>query len=459
MIESMITAFSVPDLRRRIIFTLAMLVIYRLVANIPVPGVNLEAWLQFTNQDSGNAVVNFLDLLSGGAVRNFSVMAMGVYPYITASIIIQLLTPIIPQLEELASEGESGRNKINKITYYMTVPLAFLQAVGQIRLIGFSLPGGLESLMPSFGFGPGQILPTLTSVVAMVGGTMFAIWLGELITEDGIGQGISLIIFGGIVSRMIPNLARLFTIPEQAARLFTIFGFITLTTLTILVIVIIQEGQRRIPVQYGRRVRGRKVYQGQSTYVPLKVNTAGMIPIIFAQSILTFPPLIANFFVGDMSTDGNILNQIARSISSFGSLQDPQAAPGSFFIYWGFYFLLVVAFTFFYTDVMVKQQNIPQTLQRQGGFIPGIRPGRRTEVYITSVVRRITLVGAVFLGLIAIAPGLMALVGAILRIESFEQSALVITGAGLIIVVGVVIDTMRQLEAQLLMRHYEGFIS
>ncbi|MDX1414602.1 MAG: preprotein translocase subunit SecY [Candidatus Promineifilaceae bacterium] len=459
MIESMVTAFSVPDLRRRILFTIAMLVVYRLVANIPVPGVNLEAWLQFTSQDSGNAVVNFLDLLSGGAVRNFSVMAMGVYPYITASIIIQLLTPIIPQLEELASEGESGRNKINKITYYMTVPLAFLQAIGQIRLIGFSLPGGLETLLPNFGMEPGQILPTLTTIVAMVGGTMFAIWIGELITEDGIGQGISLIIFGGIVSQMIPNLAGLFTIPDQTARIFTIVGFLVLTTLTVLVIVVIQEGQRRIPVQYGRRVRGRKVYQGQSTYVPLKVNTAGMIPIIFAQSILTFPPLIANFFVGDLSTDGNIINQIARSISSFGSVQDPQTAPFSFFLYWSFYFLLVVAFTFFYTDVMVKQQNIPQTLQRQGGFIPGIRPGKRTEAYITSVVRRITLVGAIFLGIIAITPGIMALIGAILRIENFQQSALVITGAGLIIVVGVVIDTMRQLEAQLLMRHYEGFIS
>ena len=459
MIESMRTAFAVPDLRRRIFFTLAMLVVYRLVANIPVPGVNLEAWLQFTSQDSGNAVVNFLDLLSGGAVRNFSVMAMGVYPYITASIIIQLLTPIIPQLEELASEGESGRNKINKITYYITIPLAFLQGIGQIRLIGFSLPGGLETIMPYFGFGPGQILPTLTTLLAMVGGTMFAIWIGELITEDGIGQGISLIIFGGIVSRMIPNLARLFTIPDQAARIFTIIAFVILTVLTVLVIVIIQEGQRRIPVQYGRRVRGRKVYQGQSTYVPLKVNTAGMIPIIFAQSILTFPPLIANFFVGDLSTDGNIINQIARSISSFGAVQDPQSAPFQFFIYWSFYFLLVVAFTFFYTDVMVKQQNIPQTLQRQGGFIPGIRPGKRTEVYITSVVRRITLVGALFLGLIAIMPGIMALIGQILQIESLRQSALVITGAGLIIVVGVVIDTMRQLEAQLLMRHYEGFIS
>ncbi|MEJ2751497.1 MAG: preprotein translocase subunit SecY [Chloroflexota bacterium] len=459
MIESLRVSFTLPDLRRRILFTIAMLVVYRLVANIPVPGVNLEAWLAFTGQQSGNAVVDFLDLLSGGAVRNFSVMAMGVYPYITASIIIQLLTPIIPQLEEMASEGESGRNRLNKITYYITVPLAILQAIGQIRLIGFSLPGGLESIMPYFGFDAGQILPTLTTLMAMVGGTFFAIWLGELITEDGIGQGISLIIFGGIVSRILPNLARLFALDDITARYFNIIGFLLLTIATVLVIVIIQEGQRRIPVQYGRRVRGRKVYQGQSTYVPLKVNTAGMIPIIFAQSILTFPPLIAQFFVGDLSTNGNFINQMARSVSSFGAQQDPTAAPFQFISYWGLYFLLVVGFTFFYTDVMVRQQNIPQTLQRQGGFIPGIRPGKRTEDYIMAVVRRITLVGAVFLGLIAILPGIMALLGTLLRIPGLEQSAYVISGAGLIIVVGVVIDTMRQLEAQLLMRHYEGFIS
>ncbi len=459
MIESLRIAFTLPDLRRRILFTIAMLVVYRLVANIPVPGVNLEAWLVFTGQESGNAVVDFLDLLSGGAVRNFSVMAMGVYPYITASIIIQLLTPIIPQLEEMASEGESGRNRLNKITYYITVPMAFMQAIGQIRLIGFSLPQGLEQIMPYFGFEGGQILPTMMTLMAMVGGTFFAIWLGELITEDGIGQGISLIIFGGIVSQILPNLARLFAIDDITAKYFNIIGFLVLTVATVLVIVIIQEGQRRIPVQYGRRVRGRKVYQGQSTYIPLKVNTAGMIPIIFAQSILTFPPLIAQFFVGDMSTEGNFINQMARSVSSFGAAQDPSTAPFQFASYWGLYFLLVVGFTFFYTDVMVRQQNIPQTLQRQGGFIPGIRPGKRTEDYIMAVVRRITLVGAVFLGLIAVLPGIMALLGTILRIPGLQQSAYVISGAGLIIVVGVVIDTMRQLEAQLLMRHYEGFIS
>jgi len=455
MLESVRTAFSLPDLRRRILFTIGMLVIYRLVANIPVPGVDLQAWLAFIGQESGNPAIDFLDLLSGGAVRNFSVMAMGVYPYITASIIMQLLTPIIPYLEELQSEGESGRNKINRITYYITIPFAILQAIGQIRLVGFSLAGGLEQIMPNFGFATAaQILPTLTTLMAMVGGTMFAIWLGELITEDGIGQGVSLIIFGGIVSGILPNLARIFALDDVTARIFTIVAFLVITILTVLVIVVVQEGQRRIPVQYGRRVRGRKVYQGQSSFVPLKVNTAGMIPIIFAQSIMTFPPLIANFFV---TGSGSWIDKAALSISTFSAQLDPRNAPLAFGLYWIFYFLMVAGFTFFYTDVMVQQQNLPQTLQRQGGFIPGIRPGKRTADYITSVVRRITFVGAFFLGIVAIMPGIMQLMGVILRIDGIEQSVLVVSGSGLIIVVGVIIDTMRQLESQLLMRNYEGF--
>jgi preprotein translocase subunit SecY len=455
MIDSVRSAFMLPDLRRRILFTLGLLVIYRLAANIPVPGVNLEAWLAFTSQSfADNQVIYFLDFLSGGAVRNFSVMAMGVYPYITASIIIQLLTPVIPQLEELASEGESGRNKLNRYTYYLTVPLAFLQAVSQIRLVGFSY-GNLELIMPNFGFAPDQLLATMTTLLAMLGGTMFAIWLGELITEDGIGQGISLIIFGGIVSGILPNIARMFALPDVATQIFTFGSFVIITILTVLVIVIVQEGQRRIPVQYGRRVRGRKVYQGQSSYIPLKVNTAGMIPIIFAQSILTFPPLIAGLFV---TNSGSWLDTFAQSVAAFGSVQDPSTNPWLFFFYWFFFFMLVVGFTFFYTDVMVRQQNIPQTLQRQGGFIPGIRPGKRTADYIMAVVRRITFAGAVFLGLIAIMPGIMQALGSLLGLPGIEQSVLVIGGSGLIIVVGVVIDTMRQLEAQLLMRHYEGFI-
>jgi preprotein translocase subunit SecY len=348
----------------------------------------------------------------------------------------------------MASEGESGRNRINKITYYMTVPLAILQAVGQIRLIGFSIQGGLESIMPHFGLGATDLLPTLTTLLAMTGGTMFAIWLGEQITESGIGQGVSLIIFGGIVSQIPSNLLQLAALPDDFTKIFSFISFIILTIATVFVIVVVQEGQRRVPVQYGRRVRGRKVYQGQSTYVPLKVNTAGMIPIIFAQAILSFPALIAQFFI---SGNGGFIDDSANWLSNqFGSQTT--------FLYWFIYFLLVVGFTFFYTDVMVQQQNLPETLQRQGGFIPGIRPGKKTQEYIMSVVRRITLVGAVFLGLVAIMPGIMQGVGFALNIDGLRESATVINGAGLIIVVGVVIDTMRQLEAQLLMRHYESFI-
>lgn len=448
MIESVRAALSLPDLRKKILFTIAMLAIYRLVANIPVPGVNLEAWLFYIESGQGGGLIEVLNLLSGGAVSNFSVMAMGVYPYITASIIIQLMTPIIPYFKELQAEGESGRNKLNRITYYITVPLAMLQAVGQIRLIGFSIPGGIEQILPHFGLGQGDLLPTMTTLFAMTGGTMFAIWLGEQITEDGIGQGISLIIFGGIVARIPANLIGIFSLPEQTTRIFTFVAFLALTIATVLVIVVVQEGQRRVPVQYGRRVRGRKVYQGQSTYIPLKVNTAGMIPIIFAQSFLTFPALVAQFFING---SGNFMDQAATWIST-------QFGQQTTFLYWFIYFILVVGFTFFYTDVMVQQQRLPETLQRNGGFIPGIRPGKKTNDYIMRVVRRITLVGAVFLGVIAVMPGILQLVGRVLRIPGIEQSAVVITGAGLIIVVGVVIDTMRQLEAQLMMRHYESFI-
>jgi preprotein translocase subunit SecY len=449
MIDSMRTALALPDLRRRILFTIGMLVVYRLVSNIPVPGLNLQAWINFVELGGAQSgLIGVLNLLSGGAVQNFSVMAMGVYPYITASIIIQLLTPIVPQLEEMASEGESGRNRINKLTYYITVPLAILQAVGQIRLIGFSIQGGLEAIMPHFGLGPADLLSTLTTLIAMTGGTMFAIWLGEQITESGIGQGVSLIIFGGIVSQIPTNLLNLFNLPDTTTQVFSFIAFILLTIATVLVIVVVQEGQRRVPVQYGRRVRGRKVYQGQSTYVPLKVNTAGMIPIIFAQAILSFPALLAQFFI---TNEGGFIDEAANWLAnSFGSQQA--------FIYWFVYFLLVVGFTFFYTDVMVQQQNLPETLQKQGGFIPGIRPGKRTQDYIMSVVRRITLVGAVFLGLVAVLPGIMLGIGLLLNIGGLQESASVINGAGLIIVVGVVIDTMRQLEAQLLMRHYESFI-
>ncbi len=425
MIQAMRNAFTLPDVRRKLLFTLGILIIYRLAAHVPVPGANPEAIKGLTG--GARQLANLLDMLSGGLVANFSVMAMGVYPYVTASIIFTLLQPIIPQLEEIAKEGEAGRNKINQYTYYLTIPLAALQAVGQIRL--FSVQ---TEVIEGFGFN----LSSASTIVAMTAGTMFAIWLGELISEQGVGNGLSIIIFGGIVARMPQNLVNIYTDDGFVGVLI----FLGIMALTILVIVVVQEGQRRIPVQYGKRVRGRKIYGGQASHIPLRVNTAGMIPLIFAQSILTFPAIVAQFFSGSLS----------QTIQDLFSGASPW--------YWPMYFVMVVAFTYFYTAVMVEQQNLPDTLKRQGGFIPGIRPGKRTADYINGVMRRITLVGALFLGAVAVLPGVVGLIRQSIGESTELNTTLLINAAGLLIVVGVVIDTMRQLEAQLLMRHYEGFI-
>jgi preprotein translocase subunit SecY len=364
---------------------------------------------------------------------------MGVYPYITASIIITLLQPIIPALEELSKEGEAGRNKINMYTYYLTIPMAALQAVGQIRLFSAGALTGGYPIMPDFGFGPDTWLASLTTIVTMTAGTMFAVWLGELITEQGIGNGLSIIIFGGIVSQIFPRIGQL--VSDEQYWLRNLLLFVGVTAVTVFFIVVVQEGTRRIPVQYGKRVRGRRQYTGGSTHLPMKVNTAGMIPLIFAQSILTFPAVVAQFFVG---SEAQWLADAANTVTNtFGQ------ATG--WIYWTVYFVFVVGFTYFYTDVMVQQQNLPEMLQKQGGFVPGIRPGRPTQDYLNGVMHRITLAGALFLGIVAILPGVIQLFG-------IQASVLVISSSGLLIVVGVVIDTMRQLEAQLLMRNYEGFI-
>jgi preprotein translocase subunit SecY len=435
MVEAVRNVFALADLRRKLLITLGILVVYRMAAHVPVPGVNKEALTSVldpaTSSGGVGQLVGLLDLLSGGLVANFSVMAMGVYPYVTASIIIQLLQPIIPFLDELAKEGEAGRNKLNQYQYYMTVPLAALQAVGQIRL----LEGGAgQAIIQDFGLN----LTGIATIITMTAGTMFAIWLGELITEQGIGNGLSIIIFGGIVARMPQNLVRIYSQEGFGGLLL----YLAIMVVTILVIVVVQEGQRRIPVQYGKRVRGRKIYGGQATHIPLRVNTAGMIPLIFAQSILTFPAIVAQFFANPVTQEPNLANHISNLFS------------GQSVWYWPMYFLFVVGFTYFYTDVMVQQQDLPGSLQRQGGFIPGIRPGKRTADYINGVMRRITLVGALFLGGVAVLPGVIG----ILRGNPTANTTMLISAAGLLIVVGVVVDTMRQLEAQLLMRHYEGFI-
>ena len=422
-------AFRQPDLRFKILFTLAMLVVFRFVANVPVPGVDAD---ELDRVFQGDALLGFLDVFSGGALRNLSIASMGVYPYITSSIIMQLLVPVIPRLQAIAREGEYGRQKISQYTHWLTVPLAFAQGYGQLLLLQrYGVISGVS-------FSSEDSLGTIAMLFSLVAGTMFLVWLGELITEKGIGNGISLIIFGGIVASL-PSISQQLLDAEGVTS-----GVVLLVIAAIAIvyaIVVVTEGQRRIPVQYGRSLfRGGRMYrQAGSSYIPLRVNSAGMIPLIFAFSIMIFPSIVASYFVGVESTG---LSSFARSV------QDLFAPTGG--LYWLLTFLLVVAFTFFYTLVIFQQQNLAENLQKNGGFVPGIRPGRPTEEYLNRVIIRITTGGAIFLGLVAIMPFFArGLVGI---------GQLGLSAAALLIVVGVSLDTMRQLEAQLMMRRYEGFI-
>lgn len=448
MLEAVRNAFRLPDLRQKLLITFGILLLYRFAANIPLPGVNREALNLMFRGDDQNMLLNLLNFFSGGGLAQMGVMALGVYPYITASIIMQLLQPIIPALEELGKEGEQGRQRINQYTYWLTIPLAILQAITQSTLLSRQQVGNGLVVLPDWGFTGSSLLPSITIIIGMTAGTMFAVWLGQLLTEQGIGNGISLIIFSGILAS-VPFQIRVLS--QQVALLII---FIIITILTIALIVWVHEGQRRIPVQYGKRVRtmrGNRMMMvgGQSTHVPLRVNTAGMIPLIFAQSLLILPSTIASYF----TTSTGWVGSVALGISNY-------LGPSSW-IYWLLYFLFTVAFTYFYTDVMFRQQNLPETLQKQGGFIPGIRPGPRTEAYLNGVLSRITLVGALFLGFVAILPFLVsAIVGGFIGSADAlsSSSSLIISSTGLLIVVGVVLDTMKQIEAQLLMRNYEGFI-
>jgi preprotein translocase subunit SecY len=437
MFEAFRNAWRLPDLRNKLLITGLILVIYQFGAHVPVVGVNQQALSDLLSSQAGG-LVGALNLLSGGAVRHFSVMAMGVYPYITAQIIFQLLVPLIPRLEAIQREP-GGQEKLNRYTYYLAIPMAVLQAIAQVNIFG-TLSG--QAIIPGFG---SNMLLTAAVIVTMTAGTMFAIWLGELITEQGIGNGLSIIIFSGIVAQVPTNFAQLLNSSTQP--IYNLILFLAIVLISAVVIVYIYDGVRRIPVQYGKRVRGRKQYGGGTTHIPLKVNAVGMIPLIFAQSIITFPAIIVNLF-----PDGPVRQSIT---TSFGNQQG--------LAYWGTFFFLVVGFTFIYTDIMVTQQNLSENLQRQGGFIPGIRPGKRTQEYIQRVTRRITFVGALFLGVIAVVPGLVDALNRVIfpteATTSGINAAQVIAGSGLIIVVGVVIDTMRQIEAQLVMRNYEGFMS
>jgi len=426
LLQAMIDAFSLPDLRRRILIVMGILVVFRFVAHVPLPGVDLAALQDLFER---NALLGMLDMFSGGAMRRLSVAAMGVYPYITASIIMQLMVPIIPRLQALSQEGESGRHKINLITHWFTVPLAGLQGYGQ--LVYLQREGVVSSA---------ALLPTIAMVLAMVAGTMFLIWLGELITSYGIGNGISIIIFAGIVSGFPEMIGQGFLAKEN---FWGLAFYVIIALATTVFIVIFTEAHRRIPVQFAKSVfRGGRMYrQSGSTHIPLRVNTAGMIPLIFAMSIVIFPGIIASYFANP--ADPGFADTIMQ-------LFNPNAALPMGLFYWGLYFLLVIAFAFFYTMVIFQQQDLPGVLQRQGGFIPGIRPGKQTSDFLNHVINRITWAGAIFLALIAVMPFMAR--------EITNVQVIQLSSMGMLIVVGVVLDTMKQLEAQLVMRRYEGFI-
>ncbi len=427
--------FMSSDIRNRLLITAGLLVIYRFAAHVPVPGVDRTAIAQIL-QGSGATLFNLLDLLSGGTVSNFSVLAMGVYPYITAQIILQLLVPIVPALQQrMEDDPREGRKWMEKWTYFLAVPMAALQAVGQIRLFQQFAAGG-QILAQPLGFN----LPTITMILTMTAGTMFAIWLGELISEYGIrNQGLSLIIFAGIVSRIPINLQSL--LANEATRVQMLIFMTLIMVATIFAIVYVQEGRRNVPVMYpGRRVGNRMSMPVKGT-LPLMVNMAGMIPLIFAQSILTFPAVLAQFFIGSE-------NEIIRNIAFFLQSNFGGVTP----TYWILYFLMVVIFTFFYTDVLFSQQNYGENLKRSGAQIPGVTKGAPTQRYLTRVLRRITLPGALFLGLVAVMP---FLVGLIWPVAGTQSGLLLVSSAGLLIVVGVIRDTYRSIEAELKLRGYD----
>ena len=424
LIQAMMDIWTLPDLRRRILFTLGILVVFRFITHVPLPGVDIAKLQEYFAQ---TPLFGMLDLFTGGAMTQFSVAAMGVYPYITASIIMQLLVPVIPRLRALSQEGELGQQKINRITHLAMIPLAALQSYAMLAALR-AKDVTIEPL---------GALPIANIVITMVAGTMFLVWLGELITERGVGNGISIIIFGGIVAGL-PQILGSGIVTAVAGQPGGLIAYIILALVMVVLIVIFIEAHRRIPVQYAQSTfRGGRMYrQSGSTYIPLRVNTAGMIPLIFAIALMQLPATIATYFMS--SGDPNFWNTIFNLFQSNTALYNV------------LYFALVIGFTFFYTMVIFEQMNLPQTLQQQGGFIPGVRPGKATADYLNGLIKRLTFGGALFLALVAIMPFIAK--------EITGVTALVIQSTAMLIAVGVALDTMKQLEAQLTMRRYEGFL-
>ncbi|HHY98458.1 MAG TPA: preprotein translocase subunit SecY [Firmicutes bacterium] len=414
MLQSLINAFRVGDLRRKLVYTALLLAVFRIGCYIPVPGVNAA---KLVDQFGEGGLFSLLDMFAGGALKNFTVFAMGVNPYITSSIIIQLLTVVVPALEQLAKEGIEGRKKIAQYTRYGTLVLGIIQALG----ITMAIKGAVEV--------PG-VLAIVLIVTTLTAGTCFLMWLGEKITEHGIGNGISLIIFTGIVARYPANIhVTALTIGQGGINPLNVVLFLLLAVASVIGVIWIQEGQRRIPVQYAKRVVGRRMYGGQSTHLPLRVNQAGVMPVIFASSVLAFPMTIAQF---------------VPKLEFLRTWQQDHV------LYMTIYAILVVLFTYFYTAVTFNVNEVASNMKKYGGFVPGIRPGKPTADYLERVLSRITLVGAIFLAAIALLPTFMSSIT--------KVSSIYFGGTALLIVVGVALDTMKQIEAQLLMRQYEGFI-
>ena len=431
MLKTLKNAWAIDDLRKKMLFTVFMLIIYRLGSAIPVPGLSAEAMQGLMGAEGTMGVFSLLDTFTGGAFSNATIFAMGITPYINSSIIIQLLTVAIPALERLSKEGEEGRKKINKIVRYGAIVLAIVQAIG----LYFTLNSMGAGVVENFGFMSGLVV-----VLTFTAGTAFVVWLGEKITEKGVGNGISLIIFSGIVARgpqLIMTLYNSFLGENLSA--WSAIGLIVVIAVVILVlgfVVFMNNAERRIPVQYAKRVVGRKMYGGQSTNIPIKVAMAGVMPIIFATSILAFPTTIAQFCGADIQGGQGFWYDILRSLSYGG------------WVYAVLDFLLIIFFTFFYTSMQFNPIEMSNNIKTNGGFIPGIRPGRPTSDYIAKTLNRIVIIGAFFLAVIAVLP--MAF--------SAVVPGIALGGTSLLIVEGVALETVKQIESQMMMRHYKGFL-
>ena len=426
MLKTIAQAWKVAEIRSKMIFTLLMLVVFRIGSNIPVPNIDRSVLSEMFTGETG--LFDLFDLFSGGSFSNFTIFALSITPYITASIIVQLLTIAFPYFERLAKEGMEGRKKMAQITRYMTVVLALVQAIG--LTVGLFRQAVIDT----------GVFSIIVVVLVLTAGTAFLMWLGEQINERGIGNGISLLIFGGIVARIPSGIRTVVTSYQDGAlTLVTIILLIIAAVLVTAGVVLIQEGQRRIPVQYAKRVVGRKMYGGQSTHIPIKVNQSGVIPIIFALSILQFPLTITYF----MSSDNAFSVWVTKWLS-------PSGNPGVW-VYGVLNVILIIFFTYFYTGITFNPQEVANNMKANGGFIPGIRPGKATEDYLNKVMSRVTIVGAIFLAIIATLPTILGVMIPTLKGIHFG-------GTSLLIAVGVALDTVRQLENQMLMRNYQGFL-